>query len=111
MQECFRVLKPGGILRVGVPDAGRLIQSYAGDRGYLENLHPGRPTALIAVQELFYWHRHCAMFDVETLEFFFRAGGFPDPLERAFGDTDLDQAPDTERRRANTLYMEARKPA
>jgi predicted SAM-dependent methyltransferase len=111
MQECFRVLRPGGILRVGVPDAGRLIQSYSGDRGYLENLHPGRPTALIAVQELFYWHRHCAMFDVETLEFFFRAGGFPDPLERAFGDTDLDQAPDTERRRANTLYMEARKPA
>jgi predicted SAM-dependent methyltransferase len=110
MQECYRVLRPGGILRVGVPDAGRLIQSYSGDRGYLENLHPGRPTALIAVQELFYWHRHCAMFDVETLEFFFRAGGFPDPSERAFGDTDLDQAPDTERRRANTLYMEARKP-
>jgi predicted SAM-dependent methyltransferase len=111
MQECFRVLKPGGILRVGVPDAGRLIQSYAGNRGYLENLHPGRPTALIAVQELFYWHRHCAMFDVETLEFFFRASGFPDPRERGFGDTDLDQAPDTERRRHNTFYMEARKPS
>jgi predicted SAM-dependent methyltransferase len=111
MQECFRVLRPGGILRVGVPDAGRLIQSYTGNRGYLENLHPERPTALIAVQELFYWHRHCAMFDVETLEFFFRAGGFPDPQERPFGDTDLDQAPDTERRRPNTLYMEARKPS
>ena len=111
MQECFRVLRPGGILRVGVPDAGRLIQSYAGNRGYLENLHPGRPTALIAVQELFYWHRHCAMFDVETLDFFFRASGFPDPQERAFGDTDLDQAPDTERRRPNTLYMEACKPS
>ena len=110
MQECFRVLRPGGILRVGVPDAGRLIQSYAGDRSYLENLHPSRPTALIAVQELFYWHRHCAMFDVETLELLFRASGFPDPHERAFGDTDLDQAPDTERRRANTLYAEARKP-
>lgn len=111
MRECFRVLKPGGILRVGVPDAGRLIRSYAGDRGYLENLHPGRPTALIAVQELFYWHRHCAMFDGETLEVLFRASGFPDPQERAFGESDLDQAPDTERRRANTLYVEARKPA
>jgi predicted SAM-dependent methyltransferase len=111
MTECYRVLKPDGILRVGVPDAGRLIESYAGDRSYLESLHPGRPTALIAVQELFYWHRHCAMFDTETLEFFFRANGFPDPRERAFGDTDLDQAPDTERRRPNTLYMEARKAA
>jgi predicted SAM-dependent methyltransferase len=111
MQECFRCLKPNGILRVGVPDAGRLIESYTGDRDYLEKLHPDRPTALIAVQELFYWHRHCAMFDAETLAFFFRASGFPDPQERVFGDTDLDQAPDTERRRGNTLYMEARKPA
>jgi predicted SAM-dependent methyltransferase len=110
MQECLRVLRPGGILRVGVPDAGRLLASYAGDQAYLEELHPGRPTALLAVQELFYWHRHCAMFDVETLELFFRAGGFPDPRQREFGDTDLEQAPDTERRRAETLYMEARKP-
>jgi SAM-dependent methyltransferase len=111
MQECYRVLRPGGILRVGVPDAGSLIRSYAGDQSYLEELHPGRPTALLAVQELFYWHRHCAMFDVETLDLLFRAGGFPDPRQREFGDTDLGQAPDTERRRAETLYMEARKPA
>lgn len=111
MQECYRVLRPGGILRMGIPDAGRLIKSYAGDRRYLEELHPGRPTALLAVQELFYWHRHCAMFDAETLDLLFRASGFLDPSPREFGDTDLDQAPDTERRRAETLYMEARKPA
>jgi predicted SAM-dependent methyltransferase len=111
LRECHRVLRPGGILRVGVPDAGKLIRSYAGDQSYLEELHPGRPAALLAVQELFYWHRHCAMFDTETLSLLVRAAGFPDPRERAFGDTDLDQAPDTERRRANTLYIEARKPA
>jgi len=110
MHECFRILKPGGILRVGVPDAGRLIRSYAGDREYLERLHPDRPTGLIAVQELFYWHRHCAMFDTETLELLFRANGFSSPRECAFGDTELSHAPDTERRRAETLYMEARKP-
>jgi predicted SAM-dependent methyltransferase len=110
LRECHRVLRPGGILRVGVPDAGQLLRSYAGDRSYLEELHPGRPTALLAVQELFYWHRHCAMFDVDTLSLLFEAGGFPDPRQRAFGETDLDPAPDTERRRAGTLYMEARKP-
>jgi predicted SAM-dependent methyltransferase len=109
MQECHRVLQPGGILRVGIPDAGRLLVSYATDQRYLEDLHPDRPTALLAVQELFYWHRHCAMFDVDTLELFFRASGFSDPRHREFGDTDLDAAPDSERRRAETLYMEARK--
>jgi predicted SAM-dependent methyltransferase len=111
LRECYRVLRPHGILRVGVPDAGKLIKSYAGDQSYLEELHPDRPVALLAVQELFYWHRHCAMFDVETLSLLLQAAGFPDPHERAFGDTDLDRAPDTERRRAETLYMEARKPA
>lgn len=110
MRECFRVLKPGGILRVGVPDAGKLIRSYSSDRTYLEALHPGRPTAMLAVQELFYWHRHCAMFDVETLCLLFRASGFPDPQERDYGDSALSQAPDTKRRRAETLYVEARKP-
>ena len=110
MAECFRVLKPGGILRVGVPDAGELIRSYVGDGTYLQRLHPDRPTRLIGVQELFYWHDHVAMFDNETLALMFRASGFPDPTRREFGETDLDAAPDTERRRAETLYMEAAKP-
>jgi hypothetical protein len=65
---------------------------------------------MLAVQELFYWHRHCAMFDGETLCLFFRATGFPDPQERDYGDSELDPAPDTERRSAETLYVEARKP-
>jgi hypothetical protein len=50
------------------------------------------------------------MYDDETLAMQFRAGGFPDPRTRTFGDTDLDLVPDTERRRAETLYMEAEKP-
>ena len=110
MDECFRVLKPGGILRVGVPDAGELLDSYLGDGSYLESLHPNRPSRLIGVQELFYWHRHVAMYDDETLALQFRAAGFPDPERRKFGDSDLDQAPDSESRRAETLYMEAAKP-
>ena len=47
MDECFLVSPPGGILRVGVPDAGRLMQSYAGDGSYLESLHPDRPTRML----------------------------------------------------------------
>lgn len=110
MDECFRVLRPGGILRVGVPDAGELLRSYVGDGERIEAIHPGRPTRMLAVQELFYWHRHTTMYDEETLALMFKAGGFAAPLPRKFGDTDLEAAPDTERRRAETLYMEAAKP-
>lgn len=110
MQECYRILKPGGILRVGVPDAGKLIRSYAGDREYLKKRYPDWPTAMVAVQELFYRHRHCAMFDNETLRLFFTASGFSEPKEREYGDSNISPAPDTERRRDETLYMEACKP-
>jgi predicted SAM-dependent methyltransferase len=110
MDESFRVLKPGGILRIGVPDAGGLLESYNGDGTYIEQIHPDRPTRLLAVQELFYWHRHTSMFDEETLSLMFRAAGFDEPKRRLFGETELDRAPDTARRRAETLYMEARKP-
>lgn len=110
MSEASRALKPGGILRIGVPDAGALVESYCGDGTYLEQLHPGRPSRMLALQELFYWHRHMTMYDVETLSLLFRAAGFSEPAQRKFGDTDLaGEAPDTPRREAETLYMEARK--
>jgi len=110
MDEAFRVLQPGGILRIGVPDAGELVTSYGGDGTYLEGLHPGRPTKMLALQELFYWHRHMTMYDTETLALLFRAAGFPEPQQRKFGDTAFDVAPDTPRRETETLYMEASKP-
>lgn len=110
MDESFRILKPGGILRVGVPNAGELLRSYVGDGSYLESLHPGRPTRMLGVQELFYWHRHTTMFDDDTLVLLFRVAGFPSPRVCEFGETDLDEAPDTPRRRAETLYVEAVKP-
>ncbi len=110
LEECYRLLKPGGTLRIGVPDAGALIAAYRHhDDAYLVALHPGCPTRMLAVQELFYWHRHCTMFDEETLAFVFRAAGFPQPRVKQFGDSALSPAPDTPRRRLETLYMEATK--
>src|SRR4029077_17458324 len=43
LQECRRLLRPGGIIRVGVPDAGRYVQDLAHPAGVIEKLRPGRP--------------------------------------------------------------------
>jgi predicted SAM-dependent methyltransferase len=103
-QECLRALKPGGILRIGVPDAGACVASYAGlaDPDWARS----QPTGLLAVQALFYEHGHKAMYDRETLVLMCRAAGFPIARAREWGDSDIEPAPDTEARRSGTLYVE-----
>lgn len=110
MQNCHRVLKTGGILRVVVPDAGAATASYAGQDDYLTRLHPGRPTPMLGLQELFYWHRHRTMYDADTLSLMFRASGFPEPRLSSFEESELSPVPDTPGRAPASLYMEAQKP-
>jgi predicted SAM-dependent methyltransferase len=110
LAECSRVLAPGGIVRVGVPDFGRYIVSYAGDRTFLESERPGRPTPLLAVAEVALSHGHRSVWDAETLELALSESGFVDVGRRGFGDTDLDTATDSELRRGETVYAEGRVP-
>lgn len=107
-RECVRVLRPGGTLRIGVPDVAALIADYATGTGDLLTRKPGRPTALLALQEMFYWHRHCTMYDLETLDVLVRWAGLDSAVRSEWGSSAVfDPAPDSERRRGNTLYIEA----
>ena len=104
-RESQRVLRPGGILRVGVPDAGQAVQSYAGN--WDDAWARSAPTGMIAIQRLFYEHGHRAMYDGQTLILLLRAAGFVDVRRHAFGEGRLQPNADTPRRRAGTLYVEA----
>ena len=110
LAESRRLLAPGGIVRVGVPDFGRYLESYAGDRAFIERERPGRPTALLAVAEVALGHGHRSVWDAETLARVLAEAGFADVSRRAFGDSALDPAPDNPRREGETVYAEARKP-
>jgi predicted SAM-dependent methyltransferase len=110
LRESHRLLAPNGILRVGVPDAGAYLQAY-GDRNspFLQAARPGRPTSMLAVQEVFLDHGHRSAYDFETLKLLLITSGFHSVERRPFGDSELRPCPDGEHRRLETLYVEARR--
>jgi predicted SAM-dependent methyltransferase len=95
-RESYRLLRPGGVLRVGVPDCG------TPDVGW-----PEAPTRLLALHEFFAEPGHQTMYDAETLGLLLRAAGFGTMEQRNFGESQIEPAPDSEHRRVGSLYVEA----
>jgi len=104
-RESLRVLKPNGVLRVAVPDAGALLGSYAGsgDARWV-NSHP---TPMLAVNAMFYGWGHRFMYDADLLIRLLRLAGFRGVERRQFGESRITPCPDTNARRAESLYVEA----
>lgn len=102
-----QVLKPGGVLRVGVPDAGMYARWYASDAQGLKEVRWGRATAMLALREVFQEHAHVTAYDAETLILVLEAGGFPGAkVSEAGTSTLLAEAPDMPERWDETVYVE-----
>lgn len=107
LREALRVLRPGATLRIGVPDAGYVVQSYAGS--WDPDWARSAPTGMVAIDRLFYEHGHRAMYDGQTLALMCRVAGFAEARREAFGEGRLQPSPDSPSRRDGTLYVEAHK--
>ena len=105
-RECHRLLRPGGILRIGVPDFGRYARSYVDGGSFVDTVRPDLPTPLLALSEVAYHYGHRSLWDEATLVGLLEEIGF---RARAcdFGESVLDPAPDSEHRKDETLYVEA----
>jgi predicted SAM-dependent methyltransferase len=90
LRDSFRVLRPGGVLRIAVPDAERYLRAYCSpdlsgfhELGVPDPLPSDLPTRMDVVNHIFHqWHEHRWGYDFETLAHRLRSAGF-DRIERS----------------------------
>lgn len=108
VKDCYRMLKPGGVLRIVMPDASKYIGSYVDPSNeFINSWRPGRFTPMIALQQEFYSFGHRAIYDSATLHLFCHTAGFSLVESKKFGDSRIDPCPDSEWRIADSFYTEA----
>jgi predicted SAM-dependent methyltransferase len=111
VQECARVVRPGGVLRIALPDFLRYADAYVHRTSFLEERRPDAPTPLLALAQIAYGYNHRSIWDAETLVYLLSACGL-DAEERSYRDSRIEPPPDSDRlaRVSETIYVEAVKP-
>ena len=104
LRECRRVLKPDGVLRVAVPDAGNLFDLYAhGQLSSLREICGDEPEDDLQLLHAFlYGDEHRSIYDAQTLTRSLQDAGFSRVVKSAFGTS----ASEVMRRETIDLYPE-----
>ena len=113
LKECYRVLSPGGIFSIGVPDAEWPVKAYSEEEraDFFRHAHERwHPKWCVTKMEHINYHfrlgnEHKFTYDFETLKYILELIGFIQVKRRDF-NSDLD----SENRRLGTLYAQAVKP-
>ena len=114
LRECFRVLQPGGVLRIVVPDLERVVRDYLADpdtaasHKLMRRLSPKSSPIRDLLRK---GRRYEQMFDARSLAELLAEAGFNDPRRCGFKQSRIAEidAIEVERRRSESLCVEASK--
>lgn len=112
LSELFRILKPGGVIRITVPDLAKYVRYYTGHLHEDEGLEFSKRfnTGCAAIRSLTQDFFHVALWDFSELRDALSKAGFRDVKERQFREGALPELLlDRPERKWETLYVEARK--
>jgi len=111
LDELYRVLKTGGVIRVAVPDLDNAIRAYLGGDAryfYVPDRDAKSIGAKLVTQIVWYGSvRTPCTFDF--LDEWLRRARFSDVARRAFGETIVPGLADLDNRERETLFVEAAK--
>ena len=113
LAEFYRVLQPGGVARIIVPDLKSFCESYLNsDQEFFEKVGVAGPNTADGMNSLFYGHFHRYIYDFDALRASLEKGGF-EHVEHSshLGSSHPELLLDTDsvERELASLYVEARK--
>lgn len=118
LADCYRVLKPGGWIRIIVPDGKRWLEAYVygdnarwKDLGFAE-LPADMPTRMAMINHVFHQNgEHQFAYDFESMYHLLSNAGFTHITESCFGAAkDAENCLDRPEHAPYSLYIDAQKP-
>ncbi|MBK7938984.1 MAG: methyltransferase domain-containing protein [Lewinellaceae bacterium] len=110
LRELYRTIKPGGRLRIIVPDIRKAVEYYQDKKSH-PYFHENFPTGCEAIWYVTQCHLHLSVWDGELMSEFCTLAGFVNAKELAFGvGEDPEIIRDSAARQPISLYVEAQKP-
>jgi predicted SAM-dependent methyltransferase len=115
LKEFYRMLKPGGTVRIAVPDGELFIDMYLKARNgepyeipHEEEL--AEPTPMMVLNKVARGYGHLFLFDFDTFKYLMEEIGFKDIKKETFRHgRNPKLLVDSELRKAESLYVEATK--
>jgi len=109
LKECLRVMMPGGLIRVIVPDLEIYVRALVSSSPIPYG--DGDATPAVSFNHIFYEHDHKFVYDSATMSLLLHDAGFVEIAPQSFGKgADPILIVDTPSRAIESLYIEAQKP-